>query len=772
MLTIYNMVDFAYRGVSIDTIVPLAYSELLGRRQELNKRANIELARQLKGSDQLSSFAQAIARHEQRLNAAYDKIAAKQSDMLGKYTLALIRPDTNELEQVKQLYSEAQADFADIYKKLRVGWDTITVIPSYLQGKPAYSYILRSARIDDYKKYFGQEPNETQLIAAGLEMSRIMLDGYGQQQNKARMLRRWDQSIERATAALDQLEASFVKEDPFTKWQAALTQITSECEDLRADLLQDTTFWQNKGASEFDVEALKYLAETLDDDFYYADRALPENPIALDQVNARQAYLDDVRGLVVARLDTMKVRYSPTENSPLMAKMEVRPEPTPIRQPTETETMTTALINEAATLSSQLRTLRQDGVPNYLNAMNNADNFARTLEFTAHMMYCFKGDPSTGKKWLTTQQFNQVMSNTLTREAYLGLMYQRLSSLNIGSKLSSDGVANLATSLINTIADVNIQKDSIRVRSARNERLGFKDYYPFLRTTVSFLNDIITTPIVAPKTTNLNITTAALPLTQKFGVLKDIPTISTQTLDLFDNISRKEYGPAMTNLVQLYETLAFRVDEPCANPDDESCTQVRRTKTNILKYGTFFAGVASAKQPGDISAAFAAAAVPKGSSRTKRTNMLDFGLNAYFGGSFGRENSTLLNENEVWPINNISLSVPIGLSLSFKTSRTQKGSWTLFAPILDLGAVTSFRIDDASTSDLPELKLENVISPGLLGMYNFANSPFSLGAGWQYGPNTRTVTVNGLETESSSYRWVIFFGIDVPIFDFYTEEKE
>ncbi|MEN0003182.1 MAG: hypothetical protein AAF798_03525 [Bacteroidota bacterium] len=774
MLTVYNMVDFAYRGVAIDTIIPLAYTQLLKRRKEVKKRSNLALAEKLSGTSTLASFSESIDQHHKLLNVVYDSINLKQNKMQAAYIKAFvdISLDSNQINQVKQIYSQYSSNFNSLYRQIRTGWDTTAVITSYLQGELAYQYILAAPRVENYEKYFGTLPNPLQLTAAGLELSDIMLNGFEGQPNKARLLREWDQSVDRATKALEYLLDSFTPTDTLAELNKALQNITETQRSLRTDIQTDIqTFWEAKGATTFDIKALEYLAGTLQDpEFFFAERQLPEDATLFDKLNARRNYVGNVEQLVLTRMDSMAAELKLSEQSPLMQKMRAQPIiVTPLFN-SATDSLTTVLINEAANLSGTLSTLRQDSVSSYLGAIKNTTNFARTLEFTAHLMYCFKGDPSTGKKWLTAEQFNNVMSSQLTREAYLGLMYQRLSSLNLGERLSSDGVANLATSLINTIGDINIQKDSIRVRRKRDESLGFRDYYPFLRATIGFLNDVITTPIFAPRPNRLQFTGNALPLTQQFGVLRNIPVISTQTLDLFDNLSQREYGPAMANLVQLYETIAFRTDNPCDLISEDSCSAVRRIKTNILRYGTFFAGVASAKEPGDISAAFAAAAVPKGSSRTKRVNMLDFGLNSYFGGSFGRENAVELNETGVFPLNNISLSVPIGLSLSFKTSKDAWGSWTLFAPILDLGAVTSFRIGDDNVEDLPKLSFENILSPGLMGLYNFGNSPFSVGAGWQYGPNTRTVTVNGVDTESSAYRWTVFLGIDVPIFDFYTVE--
>jgi hypothetical protein len=96
-------------------------------------------------------------------------------------------------------------------------------------------------------------------------------------------------------------------------------------------------------------------------------------------------------------------------------------------------------------------------------------------------------------------------------------------------------------------------------------------------------------------------------------------------------------------------------------------------------------------------------------------------------------------------------------------------SYSALFSILDLGAIAAFRLGDNAAEDLPELKFENLVAPGGFLLANFPKSPFSLGFGGQYGPRTRKITFNGIESRSSAWRWLIFAGIDVPIFNFVTK---
>ena len=99
-------------------------------------------------------------------------------------------------------------------------------------------------------------------------------------------------------------------------------------------------------------------------------------------------------------------------------------------------------------------------------------------------------------------------------------------------------------------------------------------------------------------------------------------------------------------------------------------------------------------------------------------------------------------------------------------------------PLIDLGAITAYRQnpknDNYSIDDLPEFSWNNLFSPGLFAVYNFANSPFSVGLGGQYGPQLREIKIENAEPVSvNSWRFpMAFFTIDVPFFNLHTGPRK
>lgn len=212
--------------------------------------------------------------------------------------------------------------------------------------------------------------------------------------------------------------------------------------------------------------------------------------------------------------------------------------------------------------------------------------------------------------------------------------------------------------------------------------------------------------------------------------------------------------------------------------------RINRFRENLFRYGTFMADVANAQNPGEFEAALNSVALPAGSSQIKRNRSSSFELGAYFGAAFSQERLILPAgvdapelEEEVF---GASLFVPVGVSYSRNIGGNK--SITFFGSLIDLGALTAFRLESrsddpgaAKVERLPEFRPANVIAPGFHLMYNFPKSPLTLGVGVQDGPSVRkfvTGTTNGngsgnVQREARSIRAMVTFSVDVPIFRFF-----
>ncbi len=387
-------------------------------------------------------------------------------------------------------------------------------------------------------------------------------------------------------------------------------------------------------------------------------------------------------------------------------------------------------------------------------------------------------------QWMTLQQFNEVMDDTLQRKIFLGLLYQRLSAVEGGVHYSTPNLALLATKFMNTVYEIDDARAILHYKKEHNNALGFEDYYPFIRSIVDMLNVVLETPLGSGEQ----------PLKERLSQLSDLPDISNESLSLFENIFAENYGSAIRNVVQLlsitwglrekdhmgsfqkgkrrselksgFETAGLAKSDRRGN---------EKIKSAVLTYGTFMANMVEAETPDQVKAAISAVAVPPGSSSLKRNARLHVGVNGYFGLGFHRETLTADSlPGNLRRSGAFGLSVPVGIAFSMGQIQIGKReqSFSLFIPVLDLGAVTTYRLNQKELpSDLPKLSFGNLISPGAYLLWNIPKSPFTVGGGAQFGPQLRQITVDGKKISSSAWRYGITCAIDVPIFNLYTQQE-
>lgn len=219
------------------------------------------------------------------------------------------------------------------------------------------------------------------------------------------------------------------------------------------------------------------------------------------------------------------------------------------------------------------------------------------------------------------------------------------------------------------------------------------------------------------------------------------------------------------------------------------------------KYGLFISNVAQAETSQEVKEALDVAALPVGSYKIKRNAYFDISLNAYPGISAGLEfRSGIPAGADVEEVNpTLGFSVPVGLAFSWgriKEKDTSDAKHTtinqnefqrrtngklitkyitgrsnsLFFSVIDIGAITSFRLINDETETLPEFSWNNILAPGLYYVNGLKDTPLSWGLGLQYGPQLRSIEQNGtqLKLADSLVSVRLFLAVDIPIFNFYT----
>lgn len=192
-------------------------------------------------------------------------------------------------------------------------------------------------------------------------------------------------------------------------------------------------------------------------------------------------------------------------------------------------------------------------------------------------------------------------------------------------------------------------------------------------------------------------------------------------------------------------------------------------RAKLLKYGTFMASVAKADTPDDVQRAIEAVALPVGSASIKKLSRYNISLNSYVGGFLGKEilegtSNRIPNVFGVW--------APLGIAFSHGFSKKDNGSLSIFASLIDIGAVTAYRFRD-DIEPLPEIQLKNIFAPGVYLNYGLPNVPFSIGGGIQLGPNLRKIPADGnASAQLHGFRISLIAAVDIPILNLFTVTRD
>jgi hypothetical protein len=761
----YEVANLAYQGMAIDTILQNTYLRLEQRQLSLFRRSNVELAQSPEARPIIDSLETAVSRLTKSVDTLSlmigEKLYTLETAFFGLQSLADSLGRTEEAATFYQRYYEKNSVKSARFYKWR-GQGKINQLERIcynLDGNRDYARLLEEQpQVDKYPLYFDNPPDSVELVAAGLDLTRKLVASNEEQNGIIQFLFDYYDFL---TQTEDRVAAMRVAMD--TSSQGALANRINRFKQTRTGLQTkletEITFLKGAGARKYrqQIGALSYLKDALEEQ---NDASWTIKP---DSTNARLA-LQDARKKYNEALRYIKKELEALDSATLSKSTLLPFVEQALDRPSNTIDSTQigdpilAQIQEQATeVQLTLNELDHKFNQPLSRAKENANRFSKTVALCSNMLYCLKAPlvDSTGQlidssAWLTRDQYRAILRNDQSRDIYLGLIYNQLSNVAGDREISSKGVATVATQFIDIVNEAVVYSDSLDMRGS-NEKLKFVDYFPFVRLSMDLLNTVITTPLVGDQIL--------------FPQLKEVPVVTDQALSLFENIYARQYGYAVYDAVELYKSITSGLTE--------DSTRAGLIRDNIILYGSFIANIAIAENGDDVKSALAAAALPPGSSRIKRINRTDVSINAYMGLGAGAEqllDNTQGAGNDWAPL--ATLSVPIGLAYSHKFKPTSKLSYTFFVSILDLGAVTSFRIDSNNrVSSLPELSFSNIIAPGGFLLANIDNTPFTFGVGAQYGPQLRKInTLNNVDVESSAWRTMFLFSVDVPVFNLFTRK--
>lgn len=374
--------------------------------------------------------------------------------------------------------------------------------------------------------------------------------------------------------------------------------------------------------------------------------------------------------------------------------------------------------------------------------------------------------------WVNSKTVQKVINDPVTTKIFLGLILEKIrkDSIQFNGKYLYNSLNHQASNYqpyyhrvkkyITNLSE-NIQRIDMLLNAEKNtedKSITFEDLLTYFSASIDLMENMVDIDSILPR--NLFIGEKS-----KDEVKNYVKFVSSST-DLILNVNHKKYGAAIINLVTLYKLSTIH---------DKSDSTALKSKL-LMKYGTFIATITQAEDSDEIAAAIEAYALPSGSSRIKRESKFNFSLNAYVGIYGGYEKSRLTKPDTSefsWGV-----TAPIGLAISYggwckgKDNKRGGKSISAFFSLIDIGALTAFRFNN-DTTDVPNIYLKEIISPGAFLSLGLGKVPISLNAGYQISPRLRRVGANENEVNLEYHgRWSASIAVDIPLTNFYTKPKE
>lgn len=383
--------------------------------------------------------------------------------------------------------------------------------------------------------------------------------------------------------------------------------------------------------------------------------------------------------------------------------------------------------------------------------------------------------------WVSKKDFMaKVIRDEITFRIFLGLIYQLTKSnevLFVKNNTEEDQVyfhdymeanidrlisfQSLFVELIDKGSEVQNAFDEINQKRNDGEKLTKEDFYKYINSSIN----IVEFGFKMAKKVNPKIEA------------DEFFKIAKSSNNLYKNTYEKQYSAVVLNASSiLTNTLSLIHKEQKSNSDPLAKETRKGLKAinSALYYGTFMANVVDANDASEVKSAIETAALPVGSSSVKKLYRNNVAINAYLGAYMRTEKD--FDVTRSWD-QRFGFIAPIGISYT-PFSLNKGGSVSVFASILDVGALAQFRLSNDSTEIKEEISLSNIFSPGGYLVYGFGgNLPLSFGFGGQYGPGLYKIDIDE-ETEvgipgitNPGWRWNVFLAVDLPIINIYRGKR-
>ncbi len=410
------------------------------------------------------------------------------------------------------------------------------------------------------------------------------------------------------------------------------------------------------------------------------------------------------------------------------------------------------------------------------------DIFSNSIQFVDLLSQSLRSKDE-GRVWITKEQVAELVTDETTLKIYLGLLYAADQKRSLPISFAFSGGSSIDLKTILTKLSTTWSSNST----------NFKELFNSVAMAASEVSDNTQTIIAAKKE---NEQSSILIYANYASSVSNFLKLAIQLLPQNDGID--PHLPNITANIQKFIAFIDAATNACYDIKSQNygalilhtsllLAEIPNMPTEIkdgyVKYGTFMASVVEAKNSDEVKAAIEAAVLPVGSSSIKRETCMNISLNAFIGPFAGGEYLPALKDQNKKSAFSYGITAPVGVAFSWgklgkcQTKRQKKKniepggkSFTIFVPLVDVGSMAAFRAGNDSSKVASEVKLKNIISPGLYFYWGFGKCPISLGIGGQLGPQLREVTATDINVDKNFYvRFGLNLLVDIPFFNFYTK---
>jgi hypothetical protein len=236
--------------------------------------------------------------------------------------------------------------------------------------------------------------------------------------------------------------------------------------------------------------------------------------------------------------------------------------------------------------------------------------------------------------------------------------------------------------------------------------------------------------------------------------------IAESSLSIMTHAQKKEYGAMSLQIVKSMEAILIPMYGKKA-PE--------RLKI-LFFYMNFMVDVITAEDGVKIEKIIARYALPSQSYRLKRNSNFSISINSFSGLSLGTEKT--LAENNIAGVSKWGaiggVTAPIGTALNWgKKGKNKESAYSLFVPIIDIGAAFSYRWSNSASGFPDDLRWSQVFSPGAYFVWGIPRTPITAVVGGQLTPKLRNINITGTNVVSNTIRFGVNLSVDIPFFNLY-----